>query len=83
MTTGAGGITPPSTGRRGDQPDAQAVGHGPYKIAEYRPGGRTVLERNEDFFGEAPKNERVIIQYFDKSSALKLAVENEVDLAAA
>ena len=41
-----------------------------------------MLERNDDFFGEAPKNERVIIQYFDKSSALKLAVENEeVDLA--
>ena len=41
-----------------------------------------MLERNEDFYGEAPKNERVIIQYFDKSSALKLAVENEeVDLA--
>ena len=82
MTTGAGGITPAEYPADSIQPDAQAVGHGPYKIAEYRPGEQTVLERNEDFFGEAPKNERVIIQYFDKSSALKLAVENEeVDLA--
>jgi peptide/nickel transport system substrate-binding protein len=81
MTTGAGGIVPSEYPADKIQPDAQAVGHGPYKIAEYRPGEQTVLERNEDFYGEPAKNERVIIQYFDKSSALKLAVENgEVDL---
>jgi peptide/nickel transport system substrate-binding protein len=81
MTTGAGGIVPSEYPADKIQPDAQAVGHGPYKIAENRPGEQTVLEVNEDFFGEAPKNERVIVQYFDKSSALKLAVENgEVDL---
>ena len=82
MTTGGGGIVPSEYPQNKLQPDAQAVGAGPYKLAEYRPGEQTVLEKNDDFYGDPPKNDRVIIQYFDKSSALKLAVENgEVDLA--
>jgi peptide/nickel transport system substrate-binding protein len=82
MTTGGGGIVPSEYPANKLQPDAQAIGDGPYKLAEYRPGEQTVLEKNDEFYGDAPKNDRVIIQYFDKSSALKLAVENgEVDLA--
>ena len=82
MTTGAGGIVPSEYPANKLQPDKQAVGAGPYKLADYRAGEQTVLERNDDFYGDKPKNGRVIIQYFDKSSALKLAVENgEVDLA--
>jgi peptide/nickel transport system substrate-binding protein len=64
------------------QRDAQAIGTGPYTIAEYRPGEQTVLEANPDYWGDPPANGRVIIQYFDRSSALKLAVEQgEVDIA--
>ncbi|HET8872814.1 MAG TPA: ABC transporter substrate-binding protein [Gaiellaceae bacterium] len=82
MTTGGGGIVPSEYPPNKLQPDKQAIGAGPYKLAEYRPGEQTVLEKNDDYFGDAPKNDRVIIQYFDKSSALKLAVENgEVDIA--
>jgi peptide/nickel transport system substrate-binding protein len=82
LTTGAGGIVPAEYPAEKLHPDAQATGAGPYRLAEYRSGEQTVLERYDDFYGEAPKNERVIIQYFDASSALKLAVENEeVDLA--
>jgi peptide/nickel transport system substrate-binding protein len=82
MTTGGGGIVPAEYPADKLQPDSEAVGHGPYTLAEYRAGEQTALEKYDDFYGEAPKNDRVIIQYFDKSSALKLAVENgEVDLA--
>ena len=82
MTTGGGGVVPSEYPPNKLQPDKQAIGAGPYKLAEYRPGEQTVLEKNDDYYGDAPKNDRVIIQYFDKSSALKLAVENgEVDLA--
>jgi peptide/nickel transport system substrate-binding protein len=83
MTTGGGGIVPSDTYPADAlQPDAEAIGHGPYTLAEYRPGEQTALEAYDDFYGDAPKNDRVLIQYFDKSSALKLAVENgEVDLA--
>ena len=82
LTTGSGGIVPAEYPAGKLQPDADAVGHGPYKLAEYRPGEQTVLEVYDDFYGDAPKNDRVITQYFDKSSALKLAVENgEVEIA--
>ncbi len=64
------------------QPDAQMIGTGRYRLAEYRPGEQVVLEANPDFWGEPPANDRVIVQYFDRSSALKLALEQgEVDLA--
>jgi peptide/nickel transport system substrate-binding protein len=82
MTTGGGGIVPSEYPADSLQPDTEAVGAGPYRLAEYRSGEQTALERYDDFYGEAPKNENVLITYFDKSSALKLAVENgEVDLA--
>jgi peptide/nickel transport system substrate-binding protein len=83
LTTGAGAIVPSEKYPEAKlQPDRQMVGTGPYELAEYRPGERTVLEAFDDYHGEPPANERVIVQYFDKSSALKLALEQgEVDIA--
>jgi peptide/nickel transport system substrate-binding protein len=82
MTTGAGGIVPSEYPADKLQPDTEAIGAGPYMLAEYRAGEQTVLEKYDDFYGEPASNDRVIIQYFDKSSALKLAVENgEVGIA--
>jgi peptide/nickel transport system substrate-binding protein len=82
LTTGAGAITPSEYPADKLQPDAKAIGTGPYKLVSYRPGEQTVLERYDGFHGEKAPNKRIIIQYFDKSSALKLAVQNgEVDIA--
>ena len=82
LTTGAGAIVPSEYEADKLHADANVVGHGPYKLAEYRSGEQTVIEKNDDFYGDPAKNDRVIIQYYDKSSALKLALENkEVDLA--
>jgi peptide/nickel transport system substrate-binding protein len=65
------------------QPSGQVVGSGRYTVESYDPGVQTVLERNPEYTGPDPaQNERAIIQYFDKPSALKLAVEQgEVDIA--
>lgn len=65
------------------QPSDQVVGSGRYTLAEYQPGQQTVMEKNDSYQGADPaKNDRVIIQYFDKASALKLAVQNgDVDIA--
>jgi peptide/nickel transport system substrate-binding protein len=65
------------------QPSGQVVGSGRYTVESYEPGVQTVLEPNENYSGPEPaENERVIAQYFDKPSALKLAVEQgEVDIA--
>ena len=83
LTTGAGGIVPSdSYPEAALQPDAEAVGAGPYSVAEYQPGVQTVLEKYDDYYGDPPANDRVIIQYFDASAPLKLAVEEgEVDIA--
>lgn len=81
LTTGASFIVPSEYPMDALQPDDQMIGTGRYTVAEYRPGEQVVLEANPDFWGVAPLNERVIVQYFDKSSALKLALEQgEVDI---
>jgi peptide/nickel transport system substrate-binding protein len=65
------------------EPSDKVVGSGRYTVASYEPGQQTVLEKNANYTGEDPaQNDRAIIQYFDKSSALKLAVEQgNVDIA--
>lgn len=65
------------------QPSTDVTGSGRYTMASYKPSTQTVLERNADYTGSDPAlNDRVFIQYYDKSSALKLAVEQgEVDIA--
>ncbi len=64
------------------QPDDQAIGTGPYKLVKYQPGVQTVLERNPDYWGDPPKNARVLIQYYKDSSSLKLAIQGgDVDIA--
>lgn len=58
------------------------VGSGPYKLVEYKEKESLEFEANPDYWGEAPKTKRILIRLFDKSSALKLALENgEVDIA--
>jgi peptide/nickel transport system substrate-binding protein len=58
------------------------VGTGPYKVVSYKEKESITLEANPDYWGAAPKTDRVLIRLFDKSSALKLALQNkEVDVA--
>lgn len=83
LTTGAAAIAPSDAFPADElQPSGQVIGTGPYQMAQYRSGEQTVLEAYEDYWGERAANGRVIVQLFDASSALKLAVEQgEVDIA--
>ncbi len=65
------------------QPSDKVDGSGRYTVASYQPGQQTVLEKNPEYSGDDPaENDRVIVQYFDKPSALKLAVQQgDVDIA--
>jgi len=65
------------------QPSDKVIGSGRYTVASYEPGQQTVLEKNTEYTGEDPAdNDRAIVQYFDKPSALRLAVEQgDVDIA--
>lgn len=84
LTAGSFGIVP-SDSYSADklQPNGEVIGSGRYTLADYQPGQQTVMEKNADYSGDSPAlNERVIIQYFDKASPLKLAVEQgDVDIA--
>jgi peptide/nickel transport system substrate-binding protein len=65
------------------QPSDEVIGSGRYAVASFEPGQQTVLEPNPEYTGEDPaENDGAIIQYFDKASALKLALEQgDVDIA--
>lgn len=58
------------------------VGTGPYKLVAYKEKESVQFEANPTYWGKAPATKRVLYRLFDKSSALKLALENkEVDVA--
>ena len=83
LTTGGNAIVP-SDAYPADQlmDSTTMIGTGPYKMTDFQPGVSTTLEANPDYYGNPPANSKVIIQYFDSSATLKLALENgEVDLA--
>lgn len=45
----------------------QPVGTGPFKFVSYTPGDRLVMERNPDYWGGAPKLERLTIRVIPES----------------
>jgi peptide/nickel transport system substrate-binding protein len=83
LTTGGAAIAPAEYPADKVQPSDQVIGSGRYTVAEYEPGQQTVLEANDEYTGDDPAQiDRVIIQYYDKSSTLKQAIEQgEVNLA--
>jgi len=83
LTSGGAAIVPAEYPADKVQPSDETIGSGRYTVAEYEPGQQTVLEANPEYTGDDPAQvERVIIQYYDKSSTLKQAVEQgEVNLA--
>ncbi|MDQ3945564.1 MAG: ABC transporter substrate-binding protein [Actinomycetota bacterium] len=58
------------------------VGSGPYKLVSYKEKQSVDFAANPDYWGDAPKTKRIRVRLFDKSSALKIALQNkEVDVA--
>jgi len=58
------------------------VGTGPYKVIAYKERESIDLEANTDYWGSKPKIDKIRLRLFDKSSALKVALQNnEVDIA--
>ncbi|MGQ9700496.1 MAG: ABC transporter substrate-binding protein [Candidatus Bipolaricaulaceae bacterium] len=57
------------------------VGTGPYKIVEYVPDERVVLEAVPTYFGPAPKTKRVVWVIYANEAALRAAVEaGDIDI---
>lgn len=58
------------------------VGTGPYKLVSYKEKQSLEFEAFDGYWGEKPKTKKILVRLFDKSSALKLALQNkEVDVA--
>jgi len=58
------------------------VGTGPYQLTKFTPGQQAVLTPNKYYWGPKPKNDGVIINYYSKSSTMKLALEQgNLDMA--
>lgn len=54
-----------------------AAGAGPYLLADYQPGVRAVLKANPDFFGEAPREKDVIVNFITDNATLLLQARNK------
>ena len=58
------------------------VATGPYRLTDFREGESLTLEAFEGYWGDAPRNDRVLVQFYQTSSQMKLALENgEIDVA--
>jgi peptide/nickel transport system substrate-binding protein len=58
------------------------VGLGPYEAVSFKRDEEVVLEVNPKFYGDKPKNDRVVIRYFADATTMRLAIEKgEVDFA--
>jgi len=58
------------------------IGTGPYQLTKFTPGQQAVLTPNKYYWGPKPKNGGVIINYYSKSSTMKLDLEKgNIDMA--
>ena len=61
--------------------EANPIGTGPFKFVEWIPGDRIVYTRNEEYWGEKPEWEKVILKPISNSSARVAALlAGDVDL---
>jgi peptide/nickel transport system substrate-binding protein len=57
------------------------VGTGPYKFVKWNKGESVVLERNDEYWGEAPKIKNIVVRIIADNSARVVALNSgEVDL---
>lgn len=67
----------------GDDPlnDANVTCTGPFEVVSYTPEQELVVERNENYWGEPPKLDKITFRFFPDDTTRVLALQNgEVDL---
>ncbi|MFA6561920.1 MAG: ABC transporter substrate-binding protein [Verrucomicrobiia bacterium] len=68
-TVSASLISPRALADYGEGLQRHPVGTGPFKLREWLPNERIVLEANPDYWGQKPKTERVVFKVIPNSSA--------------
>ncbi|MGC9529134.1 MAG: ABC transporter substrate-binding protein [Candidatus Bipolaricaulaceae bacterium] len=60
----------------------QYAGTGPYRLVEYVPDERVVLEAVDTYFGDAPKTKQIVWVMYTDAAALRAAIEaGDIDVA--
>ena len=60
----------------------QPIGSGPYEVVENVTGSHTTYRLREDYWGEKPDWDEVIVNYYTETTAMFIAFENnEIDIA--
>jgi len=86
LTTGAGEIVDhkvyPADKIVPNSDVSNLVGTGPYKLDKFTSGQQAVFTPNPNYTGPKPKNDGVIINYYSKSSTMKLDLQKgTIDMA--
>ncbi|WP_375691854.1 ABC transporter substrate-binding protein [Pseudooceanicola sp. LIPI14-2-Ac024] len=59
-----------------------SAGSGPYMVAQWKPNESVMLVLNENYGGEAPAMERVVVQHIQESATQRLMLERgDIDVA--
>ena len=76
---GRGGHRARARLRRGLRPNP--VGSGRYLLEQWDKGQQVILRANPDYYGEAPKMERVVVVFMEEDASLAAAQSGQVDVA--
>jgi ABC-type transport system substrate-binding protein len=77
-----GMIVPPKFAQQSGDRFATAVGTGPYRLVEYRPGERLVVERHPGYWGKPGATERIVFRVIAEPGTRVASLERgEVDVA--
>ena len=66
----------------GDLEGGKLVGLGAYQLSDFKRDQEILLDVNPAYYGDKPKNDRVVIRYFADATTMRLALEKgELDFA--
>ena len=60
---------------------ANPIGSGRYVLEQWDQGQQAIFAANPDYYGEAPKMQRVVVVFMEEDAALAAAQAGEVDIA--
>ena len=65
----------------GEDYGSNPVGSGRYMLEQWDRGQQVILKANPDYYGEAPKMERVVVVFMEEDAALAAVRAGQVDIA--
>ena len=60
---------------------ANPIGSGRYMLEQWDQGQQVILKANPDYYGEAPKMQRVVVTFMEEDASLAAARSGQVDIA--